>query len=289
MSRLLSLWGLVNQLDLGDFADLVARLERLATILENLSEQGGQGGRHEPGLYKTTLEQISRAVAYARNNGFQESLDTLAASESHLRDYRKKAEIAALATEAAHSRDALMIAAQNRKFLRVALSRADYVDSDALLGSEVYGAFESARSDIREAGNCLAADCNTAAVFHLMRAVEWGMRALCVDLGVRKLRTRNKKTGKISYKLIEFSEWETILNTLQERVDRKLAKVKRGPKKQLYQEFYYPVLQDIRGIREAWRNHTMHTRREYTASDADAILDHVKRLMIRLATQVSEV
>lgn len=174
-------------------------------------------------------------------------------------------------------------------FLRVDQRRRAHYDNDVLFGTEVHKAFPSARPDLREAGNCLAADCNTAAVFHLMRAVEWGLRALCVQMGFQKLRTKNKRTGKVTYRLLAYTEWETILNQLQERVDDKINKVRRGPQKQLYQEFYYPALQDIRGIRDAWRNHTMHTRREYRGPEADAILDHVRRLMVSLASRVAEV
>ena len=61
-----------------------------------------------------------------------------------------------------------------------------------------------------------------------------------------------------------------------------------GKVKQSAQEFYYPALQDVRGIKDAWRNHVMHTRREYTALEADAILEHVKRLMATLAPKVKE-
>lgn len=78
-------------------------------------------------------------------------------------------------------------------------------------------------------------------------------------------------------------------NQLQDRVDAKLNKIKRGPAKQASQEFYYPMLQDIRGIRDAWRNHVMHTRQEYEPKDADAILGHVRRLMNTLAIRVREV
>jgi hypothetical protein len=48
-------------------------------------------------------------------------------------------------------------------------------------------------------------------------------------------------------------------------------------------KFYYPVLQDIRGIREAWRNHVMHTRAEYSPEEAVAIFEHVRRIATTLA------
>jgi hypothetical protein len=72
-----------------------------------------------------------------------------------------------------------------RKFAIVQPDRSQYAEVDQLFGSQVYAAFPSARRDIREAGNCLAVDAGTAAVFHLMRAAEVALRALAVDRDVQ--------------------------------------------------------------------------------------------------------
>ena len=45
----------------------------------------------------------------------------------------------------------------------------------------------------------------------------------------------------------------------------------------------------IRGFRDAWRNHVMHTRAEYSREDASAVLSHVKRLLQTLAVHIKEV
>jgi hypothetical protein len=176
-----------------------------------------------------------------------------------------------------------------RRFAFVPTERAKALDKIDTDWATVQGRFPSAKPDIRAAVECYALDCNTAAVFHAMRVVEWGLRALCVSLGFRKLRQKFKKSGSISYIPIEYSEWDTILNQLQPRIDAKINKIKRGPLKQQQQEFYYPIVQDIRAIRDAWRNHVMHTRQDYEPKDADAILGHVKRLMNTLAIRVREV
>lgn len=63
----------------------------------------------------------------------------------------------------------------------------------------------------------------------------------------------------------------------------------KGPEKQSLQEFYYPALQDIRAIRDAWRNHIMHTRADISPEDAIAIFGHVKRLLSTLAERIKEV
>jgi hypothetical protein len=77
-----------------------------------------------------------------------------------------------------------------------------------------------------------------------------------------------------------------MLNQLPPLVDTKIEKMKRGKSKQEAQEFYYPVLQEIKAVRDAWRNHLMHTRADYSAKDADAIFGHVMRLMCTLAPKV---
>ena len=195
----------------------------------------------------------------------------------------------ALEIEARHAIEAIVLELHDHRFLRVAKNRASLLENPPLLGTEVANAFPSSVPDAREAGNCLAADCNTAAVFHLMRAVEWGLRALAANLGFKRVKGKIKRSGRIVYVPVEYSEWERILDEMQQRVDNKIQKLKRGAEKQRLQEFYYPALQDIRGLRDAWRNHVMHSRAEYTDKDADAVLSHVRRLMSNLAMHISEV
>src|ERR1039458_55289 len=50
-----------------------------------------------------------------------------------------------------------------------------FFEAENLFGSSVNDAFPSARPHIKDAGNCLAADLNTAAVFHLMISAEFGL------------------------------------------------------------------------------------------------------------------
>ncbi len=191
--------------------------------------------------------------------------------------------------ELGHILDSVLDELYEREFYRLDRDRAAYFNKSQLWGDAVDAAFPSARFDIQESGNCLATNRETAAVFHLMRTVEWGLRALCVSLGFRKLRIRFKRSGRTSYVPIEYLEWEKILDQLNDLVDAKLIKMRKGPGKQKLQEFYYPALQDIRAIRDAWRNHVMHTRAQYTKEDSTAIYSHVKRLMMGLASEVKEV
>ena len=194
----------------------------------------------------------------------------------------------ASANAAVHIRNCLIAELAKRKFLYVRPDCSGFVDSDALFGDQVKEAFPSAAFDIRESGNCLASELPTAAVFHLMRCVEWGLRALGTNLGIRRLRCRNKKTGKTKYLALPWAQWEDIINQIKSRVALRLVKAQRGPKKQQYQEFYNPSVDNIERFKDAYRNHVMHTRREYTPSEALVIFEQVRYLMVRLATRLSE-
>jgi hypothetical protein len=172
----------------------------------------------------------------------------------------------------------------SRKFLWVNSEYSSFVDQDQLFGQEVWETFPLARNEIRCVGNCIATDCNTAAVFHLMRTIEWGLRDFCAHLEFEEVCIDWKKKKFIP---VAFSDWDKILNQLPNAVEKKIDAIKRGAKKQSAQEFYLQSLQDIKAVKDAWRNHVMHTRREYTAEDALAIFGHVKNLMIRLSDRTT--
>jgi hypothetical protein len=166
------------------------------------------------------------------------------------------------------------------KFVRVEQSLSKFFENPDLFGSEVSAKFSDAKSDIAEAGDCIAVGAATAGVFHLMRVVESGMRAFAKNLGLSQIVV-DKKRGKTIP--VEFSQWEKVLNQLPEKIDAKIGKMPAGPKKQRAQEFYYGALHELEGFKDAWRNHVMHVRSRYTSEDASAVLSHVHRFMKSLA------
>jgi len=168
---------------------------------------------------------------------------------------------------------------ENKWFAFIIPSKAQLLENAKHDWKAIIDAIPDSQDDIREALYCYALERNTAAVFHLMRVAEWGLRAFCHHLGFRKVRSFIKKKGKNEFTPIEYSTWETILSQLRTRVSEKLAKLKRGSIKQERQEFYNPVLSDIEGFKDAWRNHVMHTRRDFNEHDAMAVISHVQRFM----------
>jgi hypothetical protein len=162
----------------------------------------------------------------------------------------------------------------SHRFVQIVGDRRDYLDAPKLFGKAVLNAFPEIRNDLQEAGNCIAVELNSAGVFHLMRVVEWGLRALCKNLKVARI-----KSGPV-----EYATWEDILKKLPDAVETKINRLQRGPRKQKAQEFYFSVQKDIRGFKDAWRNHIMHARASYNHEDALAVFSHVQRFMQGLAS-----
>jgi hypothetical protein len=168
----------------------------------------------------------------------------------------------------------------HQQFVAIKQDRIRFFESKALFGEPVDQCFPSARIDISDAGNCIAVDLNSAAVFHLMRAVEGALRAFAVHLGVSKVSAGRTKNRWVP---LEYAQWEQILNQLPDRIEAKINKLPSGPKKQAAQEFYYGTLKDFSGFKEAWRNHVSHARAHYSSESALAVLSHVERFMQTLA------
>ena len=150
--------------------------------------------------------------------------------------------------------------------------------------SVIMGSFPFVKSDVDDHHDCFAVGKNNASIFHLMRVVEWGLRAFCVHAGFRNVKSKIKASGKVELTPIEYSVWETMLNQIQKRVDAKLENMRRGSAKQRAQEVYIPLLQDLRAFKDAWRNHVMHNRTSYTPEDVLSVASHVRRFMLMLAT-----
>lgn len=278
----------MNHFKAYEVLDILATLSLCSFAFKGATDKNGASLPipHGPEV-DSVCADIEKARDLCAEAGFSEAAESANVALSLLRMH-DPLDSTRLDAELSHVAVAILRDAKKRSFLFIQADRVDYLDHEALFGLEVFNAFPSARPDIREAGNCLAVECPTAAVFHSMRAVEWGLRAFCAHLGFRRLTRRNRRTGETTHVPATHLDWETMLNQAQSRAEKKFKHVKRGKNRDAYQLFYYPALEEIRAIREVWRNHIMHTRDEYSRKDADAILDHVRRLLTKLAERVSE-
>ena len=183
--------------------------------------------------------------------------------------------------------DALLTNLWQRQVIQIEPELAGCINNDAPFGDDVKDKFADAIPDLRESGNCIAIDSGTAAVFHLMRAVEWGLRALCADLGILRVRRSYKKSNP-KFAALEWTQWERMLEEAQKKIDKKIEKLGPSKRKQSLQQFYYPIMQDLKGFKDAFRNHVMHSRVSYAQRQALDIRDHVQRFRQALASGLTK-
>jgi hypothetical protein len=288
--RTWSLWELMRIFQQRRLAHLLCDLQMYRDQCDEIRRKvvnGTVSSKPNETSVKLIIECLQDCEQLCEQVGWKSAKEKIGLINIHFKYKLHEIDYSSASADLRNAADSIMSEIWKRKYIEVHADLSDFVNNDVLFGTEVNNAYPSAKFDIREAGNCLAVEAGTAAVFHLMRAVEWGLRALCRHLGIYRTR-RMKKSGKRKYAPIEYAQWEKMLDDVHLRVDANINKLGQGKRKQDLQQFYYPLLRDLKGFKDAWRNHVMHTRAAYEPKDAAAIFEHVKRFMSTLATKVSE-
>lgn len=159
-----------------------------------------------------------------------------------------------------------------QSFFRVPSDRKHLFDAEAPFGCEVGERFPSAEEDIRQAGNCLATGCATAAVFHLERAAEFGVKALWKGLGKA---LANKGIS-----------WDEILLDLEHEQNKPASD--RLPFWRTYPSLCSESISAVKAIKNVWRDQTLHIERTYSDSQAMRVFTAVKHFLQTLAAVLDE-
>jgi len=272
--RLISLWEIVNTLHASKFARTWEKFQTIKLSVEAAAASdpsGFLGDQELSRLYSLVqdLRQFSMALDTPRS--FDQILhleDTIDAGGPFL-----CREIASLLVAVDEK---IMIDLRTSVFVQIPAGKARLYDQEALFEESVFKSFEQARADIKAAGNCLALGLNTAAVFHLMRVVEFGMRDLAEELGVRW-----------KHKTVETADWGMLIKGIRNRIALRQKRFDKSKRKKKGENeilrFYSGLVDEMNVFRENWRNNTMHTRGFYNASEADGVYIRVRDFMLKLA------
>lgn len=160
-----------------------------------------------------------------------------------------------------------------RTFMHMPHDKEEFFDKPELFGEEVRQKFPKAAEDITAAGNCFATGNYTACVFHLMRVLEHGLRALA-----RRLKVKFPSG-------IEFETWERIIKSIETEI-HKIASQPKSKKRADALEFYNGAAAQFRFFKDAWRNHVMHTRAVYDEHQATSVMTHARDFMQHIATKL---
>jgi len=162
---------------------------------------------------------------------------------------------------------------QSILWLYIPRERAKYYASNEF-GEDVLGAFHSAGYDIEEAGKCYALARYTACVFHLMRVMEVALRALAKTLNDPRLDPKRNPS------------WDSILRKCRDELAK--DRDKRAPEWAADDSFFSGVATRLMGVKDAWRNPTMHVEIEYNDESAKDVWNHVGSFMRYVASKLSE-
>lgn len=136
---------------------------------------------------------------------------------------------------------------------------APYEQAREMFGLEVAAKLPNSMEDIESAGTCLCLSQATACVFHLMRAMEGAVGALCTSLGI-------PNPDRV---------WGQLLSDL----DAKIGQMPKGAARTEWSA----VRANLYHVKEAWRNDTMHPKQTYTVEQAKEVFEATKVFMRQLA------
>jgi hypothetical protein len=218
--RLYNLWDMISFLA-GELIGLLDGLDRRIESCDDALSRFGAGSeltKEEKDLIRELMDRVENVCQKLALDKSEERrrgiwLRTVDLAES------PGCQNGVIASELKELKHALEFEFAEKQFAFIPNDKVRFFEQLDLFGETVSAAFPSAQPEIKDAGNCLAADLHTAAVFHLMRAVEVGLRAFAKKLRVTKVKTTIP---------IELGTWEEIIKALETKVNGSFPRTKRG-------------------------------------------------------------
>jgi len=271
-----SLWNIVEQFHLGE---LLTQLHKLDVQFMALELRGRHAASHW--IEKEWRDQIADDVEdfkeFCSMIGFKDAADKLFSTSVLLRSQAERS-VLAVSNQLKNVRQEVESEANRRAFIAVEPDRVPYLDQRKLFGKAVYDSFPSARRDVVQSGNCLAAECHAASVFHLMHVAEYGLRALARDR-----RVKLPKKGQA----VELATWEEIIKQL-ENEETAIQGYPKTLAREAQYEFVHGAMMQFKRFKNVFRNRVMHTREDFGRTQALGVFENVRDFMQTLAFRISE-
>ena len=275
--RLLSLWDIMQHFATSRFCSVYSLLRALETeAAARRIASGGEGGDSD--ILVAATEALQSMKKQCEEYDLCESIEHIRIVLYELGlDPASKQLFSLVESQTRGVRLKIAQELKRRKFLWVNNTLSQYIDNDDLFGPDVNSAFPSVQFDIKESGNCLAVGCSTAAVFHLMRVAELGLRTLAWD---RRIKFRKDSP-------LELKQWGDIFKGLED-AEKQLQSFPKTKARESQFEFYHGALVEFRAFKNLYRDRNAHARRVYDEYEARSALEHVSSFMRILATKISE-
>jgi hypothetical protein len=153
---------------------------------------------------------------------------------------------------------------KSRSALMIPEAQRGYFDAPTKGWEQPIERFPRLADHIEEASKCLALGRNTACVYHSMAIVQEALEAL---------------GRRLSVPLDPYSDtWNGLLSKVENAIKAKQGSTPKKSWKKV-EPFYAELVSDLRAIKNAWRNPTMHFRRTYNDEQAGKIYARVQDFM----------
>lgn len=160
-------------------------------------------------------------------------------------------------------------------FMHIPAENAQYFLSPSnVFGPALLDKFPSIIYDVESSCRCYATGNPTATVFHLMRVMESGLRVLGGSLNDPSINPKHNPT------------WQTMLRKCDEQLQKPLKD--RASQWRNDDHFYSEATANLRAVKDAWRNPTMHIEQVYDKEQALAVMNAVRVFMRHLSTKLTE-
>jgi hypothetical protein len=148
--------------------------------------------------------------------------------------------------------------------------------SDPLFGQDFEAKFGTLGAfELDEAAKCMALGRPTAAVFHMMRILEVGIKALAKCLGIPDPIKPSERN------------WEKILERImKDGIEKKWPNAANRMSGD--GEFFEDLYATLDAVKNPWRNSTMHVEEKKTDQEAEHIFVAVRGFMMRLSSRMDE-
>ena len=174
-------------------------------VAEDKIPQTGDGARLTREDCEWIERQLSRLKPVCEKLGLQASQNNIYHLTMLVAKWMELPMVLVVAASFKQLRGTIQSEVNKLQFAFIPAGKVQFFEKHDLFGERVSAAFPSAQPEIQDAGNCLAADLHTAAVFHLMRAVEHGLRALA-----RRFKVRLGQP-------LEYACWEHVIRAAEKK------------------------------------------------------------------------
>lgn len=270
---------IMNTFDAWGIAIHLQKISSLRERLEAIKGRGGGGSVPAIGQLHEACSVIDNVAGICQQVGFLDAVQNIQPIILGLGNIQREPPDVSTVLQLIEQLDRVVCKELSAfRFVSVNPKSAELFEQDRLFGNAVYAAFKDARQELKDAGNCIALELYDAAIFHLIRVSEYGLRALA-----RRLRARLTDKGRPQR--IEYADWNKIIKACKDKIEES-RKLSVGPKKLDRLQLYSDAADHCEYMKDLWRNNISHARRRYLYPDALAAFDRVRAFTVFLAEKV---